>query len=60
MGYTFACDGCGTAYDHAPPFMGEFSESFLNGTAAGGEFSEIYNIGQTVTLCVHCSRETLL
>lgn len=60
MGYVFNCDGCGDRYDHAPPFMGEFSESFLKATSAGGEFAEVYDIGQTVTLCADCSRETLL
>lgn len=57
MGYTFNCDGCDARKDHAPPFMGEFRESFLTGTPAGGRLSEQYDIGQTVTLCTGCSED---
>lgn len=58
MGYVFDCDACGDRKSHAPPFMGEFSETFLK--TIGGELAEIYDIGQTVTLCHQCCREVLL
>lgn len=58
MGYVFNCDSCGTRKDHAPPFMGEFSETFLN--TIGGEFAEIFDPGQTVTICAGCMREVVL
>jgi hypothetical protein len=55
MGYTFNCDHCGKRYDHAPPFMGEFSETFLKTSAS--LLVEQFEIGQTVTLCRVCSEE---
>lgn len=59
MGYTFNCDGpCRGRYDHAPPFMGEFRESFLK--TKGGYLAEHFDIGETVTLCADCSREVFL
>jgi hypothetical protein len=58
MGYTFKCDGCGSGYDHAPPFMGEFRESFLK--TAPSPLTEVFKPGQTVTLCQRCSEEWLL
>lgn len=58
MGYVFNCDGCGDRRNHAPPFMGEFRESFLKTT--GGAFAEKYDIGQTVTLCADCAAEVFL
>lgn len=57
MGYTFNCDGCGTRYEHAPPFMGEFRESFLK--TQGGRFAEHFDVGQTVTLCEGCCERFL-
>lgn len=57
MGYTFNCDGCGADKDHAPPFMGEFRETFLKSTAIGGRLAEVYDVGQTVTLCSNCSED---
>ena len=58
MGYTFACDGCGTAYDHAPPFMGEFRETFLKTYPT--PLVDVYSPGQTVTLCTACCEDWLL
>lgn len=58
MGYTFNCDGCGDRKDHAPPFMGEFRETFLK--TIGGIFAEEYKPGQTVTLCATCCEGVLL
>lgn len=57
MGYVHNCDACGERYDCAPAFMGEFRESFLKSTPAGGRLSEHYDIGQTVTMCADCSEE---
>lgn len=57
MGYTFNCDGCGVRRDRAPPFMGEFRESFLK--TDGGEFAEHFEIGETVTLCTECCYQFL-
>ena len=54
MGYTFNCDGpCGERYDTAPPFMGEFRESWLKTTPS--VLVHAFNPGQTVTLCRDCS-----
>lgn len=58
MTYTFNCDACGERYDSAPPFMGEFRESFLKTT--GGDVAEHYGIGETVTICADCSRGLFL
>lgn len=58
MGYVFNCDSCGDRKDHAPPFMGEFSETFLK--THGGLFAELFNPGQTVTICADCMGETVL
>jgi len=57
MGFVFNCDGCGIRVDHAPPFMGEFRETFLK--TDGGQFAE-FEPGQTVTLCTKCCEEVLL
>ncbi len=58
MGYTFQCDSCGTEYDHAPPFMGEFRETFLK--TSDSPLTELFKPGQTVTLCRDCSERVLL
>ena len=58
MGYTFNCDGCGRRYDHAPPFMGEFRETFLK--TADSPLVDAFQPGQTVTLCRACSEEVFL
>ena len=56
MGYTFNCDGpCGRRYDRAPPFMGEFRETFLK--TADSPLVEDFQPGQTVTLCRGCAEE---
>jgi len=54
MGYTFNCDGpCGKRYDKAPPFMGEFRETFLK--TRPSVLTEMFTPGETVTLCEDCS-----
>jgi len=58
MGYTFNCDGCGERYDHAPPFMGEIREGFLK--TSDSPVSELFNPGETVTLCRDCLEATVL
>jgi len=58
MGYTFTCDICGTQYDRAPAFMGEFRESFLK--TADSILTEVYQPGQTVTVCRECSEGEFL
>lgn len=58
MGYTFTCDSCGTDKDHAPPFMGEFRESFLK--TADSPLTDVFQPGQTITLCRSCSEDVLL
>lgn len=52
MPYTFHCDACGTQYNHAPPFMGEFREAWLKTTDS--PLSGDYKPGQTVTMCRAC------
>lgn len=60
MGYTFVCDDCRRGFDRSPAFMGEFRESFLEATEAGGVFAEAgYQPGQTVTICADCMRDVL-
>jgi len=58
MGYTFTCDSCGGRHDHAPPFMGEFRETFLK--TAPTVFADLYDPGETVTLCELCCEKLLL
>lgn len=58
MGYTFNCDGCDTRFDHAPPFMGEFRETFLK--TSDSPLVERYSIGETVTLCRKCAEAEFL
>lgn len=58
MGYTFVCDGCATQYDHSPPFMGEFRETFLK--TADTALVDRFQPGQTVTLCRLCSEDLFL
>lgn len=58
MGYTFVCDVCGTGYDHAPPFMGELRETFLK--TSDSPLTEVYQPGQTVTMCRDCAEANLL
>lgn len=58
MPYTFACDVCGTRQDHAPPFMGEFRESFLK--TSDSPLTEFFSPGDTVTICRTCSEEHIL
>ena len=60
MGYTFNCDDCGRGYNRSPAFMGEFRESFLEATEAGGVFADAgYRPGQTVTICAECMEDVL-
>lgn len=58
MGYTFNCDGCDDRYDHAPPFMGEFRETFLKTQPT--QLAEKFAPGETVTLCRECSEDLFL
>jgi len=58
MGYTFTCDSCAEGYDHAPAFMGEFRESFLK--TSDSPLTQVYQPGQTITLCRGCMQEILL
>jgi hypothetical protein len=58
MGYTFTCDACGSAYDRAPCFMGEFRETFLK--TSDSPLTELYQPGQTVTVCRACCEGSLL
>ena len=60
MGYTHNCDACHTRYDRAPAFMGEFRETFLKTTPAGGRLAERFDVGQTITLCADCSEGIFL
>ena len=61
MGYTFVCDGCGEGFDHFPPFAGEFTESFLKSTKAGGIFAEAgWKPGMKVTVCAGCMKGLVL
>lgn len=52
MPYTYTCDGCDAREESAPPFMGEFRETWLK--TADSPLTEAYNPGQTVTLCRRC------
>lgn len=58
MGYTFNCDGCETRFDHSPPFMGELRETFLK--TSDSPLTELYQPGQTVTLCRRCTEDVCL
>jgi len=58
MGYTFICDHCGDGFDHAPPFLGEFTETFIK--TADSPLVHAYDIGETVTLCRTCSENLFL
>jgi len=58
MGYTFTCDECGRGYDRAPPFMGEFRETFLK--TSDSPITQLFQPGQTVTICRACMEETVL
>lgn len=58
MGYTFQCDHCGEGYDSAPPFMGELSEKFLKTDPS--PLTELFDPGQTITICRSCSEGILL
>jgi hypothetical protein len=58
MGYTFTCDFCATEYDRAPPFMGELRESFLK--TADSPLTELFQPGQTITVCRQCAEDQLL
>lgn len=58
MGYTFNCDGCNSRYDHTPPFMGEFRETFLK--TSDSPLVHQFDIGETVTLCRRCSEDLFL
>ena len=55
MGYTFNCDVCGERYDHSPPFIGEFVESFLK--ASDSPLVEKFEVGETVAICRTCSED---
>lgn len=55
MPYTFNCDVCNTRQDHAPPFMGEFRESFLK--TSDSPLTQRFRPGETVTVCLQCSEE---
>jgi hypothetical protein len=57
MGYTFTCDCCASGFDHAPPFMGELSETFLK--TSDSPLTELYRPGETVTLCRGCCERVL-
>ena len=40
--------------------MGEFRESFLEATEAGGVFADAgYRPGQTITICADCMEDVL-
>jgi hypothetical protein len=59
MGYTFNCDGpCGRRYDHEPPFIAEFTETFLR--TSDSPLTEEFTEGQTVAMCRQCSEEVFL
>ena len=60
MGYTFTCDDCGTQYDRAPAFMGEFRETFLKTDPRAPPFTDAgYQPGVTVTICAVCMEDLL-
>lgn len=58
MGYTYTCDKCRCGFDSAPPFMGEFRETFLKTEAT--MLADVFAPGETVTLCRSCSEEVFL
>lgn len=55
MPYTYTCDACGGREDDAPPFMGEFRESWLK--TADSPLTDDYVPGQTVTICRACMED---
>lgn len=58
MGYTFNCDVCEERKDSAPPLMGEFRETFLKTTDS--PLGQVFNPGQTVTICQSCAERHIL
>lgn len=58
MGYTFNCDACRERYDRAPAFMGEFRETFIK--TSDSPLVQVFDIGQTITICRDCCEEVLL
>lgn len=58
MGYTFNCDCCNSRYDHAPPFIGELTETFLK--TSDSPLVEKYDIGETVAVCRRCAEDLFL
>lgn len=58
MGYVYTCDSCDTRHDEFPPFVGEFTETFLK--TDGGAFAADYSPGQKVTICADCMAEVVL
>lgn len=59
MGYGYTCNHCGDVHpDAAPPFMGELSETFLK--TSDSPLVEVYDVGETVTVCRPCSEQLFL
>ena len=57
MGYTFTCDHCERRYDHEPPLMASFNETFIK--TADSWLAQEFGIGETVTFCRPCSEELI-
>ena len=57
MGYTFTCERCEQGFNHEPPFIGEFVETFIK--TSPSPLTEDYSPGQTVTLCAPCMEEII-
>lgn len=58
MGYTYTCDCCDSRFNHVPPFMGEFRETFLK--TSNSLLVHEFEVGETVTLCRDCCENNLL
>ena len=57
MGYTFECDYCEREYNHEPPLMGSFNETFLK--TSDSWLTQEFRPGETVTLCRACSEDII-
>lgn len=57
MGYTYVCDNCGDGFNHNPPFVGEFTDTFIK--TSPSQLAQDFNIGETVTMCERCMEEII-
>jgi hypothetical protein len=57
MGYTFVCEDCGRGYNHEPPLMGSFTDTFIK--TSDSWLAQEYRPGETVTFCRSCAEDII-